>query len=98
MAKAEQAPVLGEDKRMIDEPKWWPCHPKLPVKRYKKKGAMPEMGVILAPLTRPEDEQTTNMDRKIIYLVDMYQTIDDQSSYVAYGDTDTLLADGWIVD
>lgn len=86
--KTGKRPVVGEDKRMIEEPGWWSSWPLLPVKRPGRLRHMPELGLIHA------DDQT------IVRLANLF---DDSATIVAatkieYSTVDALLADGWRVD
>ncbi len=97
-ATAKSRPVPGEDKRMIDEPRWWPAWPLLPIKRPSADPhAMSQCAVIV-------DKRSASNDGPWEGEIKVYMTtlggvpINDDTETLTYSSVGALLLDEWIVD
>ena len=91
-------PVPGEDKRMIDEPQWWPAWPLLPVKRPVQVdgGYQTECGVVRDKRAAFNDEPWPGTITVRLSLLGLPVTKETPTQ--EYESVDAMLNDGWVVD
>lgn len=76
--------------RVLEHPEGWPCWPLLPMKKRKKDGGFPDIGLIHAN------------ERLTIYMTNMFDVRNyeelKKKSHVDYKSSEDIIKDGWIVD